>query len=378
MALTREGSVYAWGEATCGQLGFEDLKNLPRNADGRVYQPVPQKVVALDKKKIVEISCGEAHSLVLTEKGHVFGIGANSCGQLGQCYTEMKASEAEEIFAAKSNDIASQSFGTYLETSSLHSYDNENSGDSKNNDERSSEIENKTDQDMHDANVSDEEAINMLESSNNPGSIPLTNIFEEKQKESVSLVPKLIKSLMHRRVLKISSGGVHNICVVDPYPNHLPRDLYKSFMKSKFTDVCFVFKERNLMVRDNQHEEEKSGEGEDSDNYRGKRLRKGFYEHKVSAHKFVLAARSPVFNEMFKKNVIKTAILEKKSEVSQTAENSTEIIPIKDCSFKAFRLVIDYIYLDNLSILDDICGCNELTEILKLAKQYQLPELLEK
>lgn len=56
MALTREGAVYAWGEATCGQLGFEDLKNLPRNADGRVYQPVPQKVIALDKKKIVEIS----------------------------------------------------------------------------------------------------------------------------------------------------------------------------------------------------------------------------------------------------------------------------------------------------------------------------------
>lgn len=50
MALTREGIVYAWGEATWGQLGFEDLKNLPRNADGRVYQPVPQKVTALEKK----------------------------------------------------------------------------------------------------------------------------------------------------------------------------------------------------------------------------------------------------------------------------------------------------------------------------------------
>lgn len=80
MALSKKGAVYAWGEATCGQLGFEELKNLPRNSDGRVYQPTPQKVTALDKKKIVEISCGEAHSLVLTDKGHLYGLGANSCG----------------------------------------------------------------------------------------------------------------------------------------------------------------------------------------------------------------------------------------------------------------------------------------------------------
>ena len=59
-------------------------------------------------------------------------------------------------------------------------------------------------------------------------------------------------------------------------------------------------------------------------------------------------------------------------------EPACEIISIKDCSFKAFRLVLDYIYLDNLNILDEIVGCNELTEILKLAKQYQLPSLLEK
>jgi hypothetical protein len=24
---------------------------------------------------------------------------------------------------------------------------------------------------------------------------------------------------MHRKIIKISSGGVHNICIVDPYPS---------------------------------------------------------------------------------------------------------------------------------------------------------------
>lgn len=47
MSLTENGDVYAWGEATCGQLGFEDMKNLPRNSDGRIYQPIPMKVKAL-------------------------------------------------------------------------------------------------------------------------------------------------------------------------------------------------------------------------------------------------------------------------------------------------------------------------------------------
>jgi hypothetical protein len=36
--------------------------------------------------------------------------------------------------------------------------------------------------------------------------------------ETPIMTPKLVKSLMHRRVTKIASGGVHNICVVEPNP----------------------------------------------------------------------------------------------------------------------------------------------------------------
>jgi hypothetical protein len=34
--------------------------------------------------------------------------------------------------------------------------------------------------------------------------------------DGMQLTPKLVKSLMHRKVIKISSGGVHNICIVEP------------------------------------------------------------------------------------------------------------------------------------------------------------------
>lgn len=39
--------------------------------------------------------------------------------------------------------------------------------------------------------------------------------------DNICLYPKLIKSLMHKKVIKISSGGVHNICIVEPFPSYL-------------------------------------------------------------------------------------------------------------------------------------------------------------
>ena len=44
---------------------------------------------------------------------------------------------------------------------------------------------------------------------------------------------------MHRKVIKISSGGVHNICIIEGYPSSIMQDIYASFMQSKYTDVVF-------------------------------------------------------------------------------------------------------------------------------------------
>lgn len=57
--------------------------------------------------------------------------------------------------------------------------------------------------------------------------------------DSICLYPKLIKSLMHRKVIKISSGGVHNICIVEPFPSSIVQDVYQSFIQSKYSDVVF-------------------------------------------------------------------------------------------------------------------------------------------
>ena len=97
-----------------------------------------------------------------------------------------------------------------------------------------------------------------------PGQVAGTE-EEGKQRESISLTPKLIKSLMHRRVLKIASGGVHNICIVEPYPNSLAKDIHGKYSQNEHTDCVFTFPE-----------EETKGP-----------------ELSIRCHKFLVAARSP-------------------------------------------------------------------------------------
>lgn len=57
--------------------------------------------------------------------------------------------------------------------------------------------------------------------------------------ETICYTPKLVKSLMHRRVIRISSGGVHNICIIESQSACILKDVYHAFKEGKFTDVIF-------------------------------------------------------------------------------------------------------------------------------------------
>lgn len=48
----------------------------------------PEQVVSLDAQNIVAVSCGEAHTLALNDKGQVFAWGLGSDGQLGLSIVE--------------------------------------------------------------------------------------------------------------------------------------------------------------------------------------------------------------------------------------------------------------------------------------------------
>jgi len=78
-AVTKDGTVYTWGEAHWGQLG------LPKEFSD-LHQSLPAKCPVLQdgsEEKIVKISCGGAHTAALTDKGHVYMWGRCDNGQLG-------------------------------------------------------------------------------------------------------------------------------------------------------------------------------------------------------------------------------------------------------------------------------------------------------
>uniref|UniRef100_A0A673FNY8 Probable E3 ubiquitin-protein ligase HERC4 n=1 Tax=Sinocyclocheilus rhinocerous TaxID=307959 RepID=A0A673FNY8_9TELE len=74
MALTKDGQVLVWGENSHGQLGLR--KDHPGS-------PSAQHVQSLSGIPLAQISAGGDHSFGLSLSGVVFGWGKNSAGQLG-------------------------------------------------------------------------------------------------------------------------------------------------------------------------------------------------------------------------------------------------------------------------------------------------------
>lgn len=130
LALTNEGDVFAWGQNNCGQIGSGTTTNqtTPKkilyghaskfphavasrivcgqtssilvldsgevfgwgyNGNGQlgtgnaVNQLSPMRIASLNGLVIVKVVCGYAHTLALTDEGHLYAWGANSYGQLG-------------------------------------------------------------------------------------------------------------------------------------------------------------------------------------------------------------------------------------------------------------------------------------------------------
>ena len=74
--------VFCWGLNSYGQLGLEHIDN----------QNIPALCSSISKKGIIDIKCGNAHTLVLTSNGDVLSSGDNDKGQLGRDIVEYASS----------------------------------------------------------------------------------------------------------------------------------------------------------------------------------------------------------------------------------------------------------------------------------------------
>jgi len=73
LQLTRDGFVYSYGNPDFSVSGH----------GGSKYTPQPQILKHLSDKRVIQIACGEGHSLILTDKNDVYSWGRGYEGQLG-------------------------------------------------------------------------------------------------------------------------------------------------------------------------------------------------------------------------------------------------------------------------------------------------------
>ncbi|KAH8255246.1 hypothetical protein KR038_007527 [Drosophila bunnanda] len=76
LALTSCGLLYSWGSNIYGQLGV----NIP---DELMYSNHPVRLSTLLGIPLAAIACGGNHSFLISKSSAVFGWGRNNCGQLG-------------------------------------------------------------------------------------------------------------------------------------------------------------------------------------------------------------------------------------------------------------------------------------------------------
>lgn len=71
--LTKGGQVYAVGNNRYGQLGLGDDE----------YKPTPKKISQLAEEKVIQVSCGDDYTALVTDRGYLYVFGRNNIGQLG-------------------------------------------------------------------------------------------------------------------------------------------------------------------------------------------------------------------------------------------------------------------------------------------------------
>jgi len=106
VALARSGGLYTWGANRRGQLGDGFLNSCAS----------PQILPQLRHRPVIEISCGEAHTLARTVGGNVYCWGDNAQGQLGlqdtktrlrpELIRSLRASRVVAIAAGRQHSMA--------------------------------------------------------------------------------------------------------------------------------------------------------------------------------------------------------------------------------------------------------------------------------
>jgi regulator of chromosome condensation len=92
LVLTKEGHVYSFGRNAYGQLGHGEDQPAPEKGRERAIVTSPKLIEFFenmkDGEKAVKIACGDQHSAVVTDAGHLYTFGFAEQYRLGNCTVE--------------------------------------------------------------------------------------------------------------------------------------------------------------------------------------------------------------------------------------------------------------------------------------------------
>lgn len=314
LVLSEDGGIYCFGGGSFGQLGLGVIKNLPVDVDDCPFMPVPKQIESLRKMKIAYIACGDSHSVALANSGDVYTWGAAACGQLGLEELDFLPRDADEspyqpfpslVAKLKGKNIISVACGeahTLVLTSTgvVYSFGASNCGQ-----------------------------LGIVYHVPEQSKVRIPRYQRESEPKSVSYqpVPKLISSLLPKRVMSLACGGVHNVIVAESPPKSIALDLYPYFKVPQFTDFAFV-------VKNNGREES------------------------LNCHKIIIASRS----EYLKEQIMGISNIQ------------------LEYSKKVVSKLLEYFYLDDMEILTESInyqGFSQLLEYFSFAHKFQLTELAD-
>ncbi|XP_060043786.1 probable E3 ubiquitin-protein ligase HERC6 isoform X1 [Erinaceus europaeus] len=102
LAVCHKGRVFAWGAGSQGQLGTGDTPEV-------IHTPL--KIKFHSAVKIIQVSCGQYHSLALSEDSQVFSWGSNSHGQLGLGQKFSQHSSPQKVMSLQGIPVAQVAAG---------------------------------------------------------------------------------------------------------------------------------------------------------------------------------------------------------------------------------------------------------------------------
>lgn len=87
----------------------------------------------------------------------------------------------------------------------------------------------------------------------------------------------------------------------------------------------------------------------------------------------IIASKSGVLSQMLLENMKVQYV-----KNSKGGDHKKIIIDFKDqVHYQSFKKVIDFCYLDDLNVLNQVSDSSELIEIIKMSSQYKLARLLK-